>query len=131
MNNNRCFVCGSRNSKGLNLKYNIDKNNETAFCKTTLSNEYEGWKGYLHGGIMASILDGAMVHACLAKGLTCVTAELNIKYKNPILTGSEIEIKSEIVKNLSMLFYVSATISVAGVEAVTATAKMWVVDNLE
>ena len=131
MNNGKCFVCGSKNSKGLNLRYEIKKEDQSALCRTVLPEDFEGWEGFVHGGITASILDGAMVHACLSKGLTCVTAELNIRYKNPIPTNREIEIKSKVTRKFLALLSTEAVITVDGVIAATANAKMYVVKDLE
>ena len=130
MNNGKCFVCGSKNSKGLNLRYEIKKEDQSALCRTVLPEDFEGWEGFVHGGITASILDGAMVHACLSKGLTCVTAELNIRYKNPIPTNREIEIKSKVTRKFLAVLSTEAEITVDGVIAATANAKMYVVKNL-
>ena len=130
MNDGKCFVCGYKNSKCLNLCYQVEKENETALCRTVLPEEFEGWEGFVHGGITASILDGAMVHACLSKGLTCVTAELNIRYKNPIPTNREIEIKSKVTRKFLALLSTEAVITVDGVIAATANAKMYIVKNL-
>lgn len=130
MNNGKCFVCGCNNSKGLNLYYQIEKETQSALCRTVLPEDYEGWKGFVHGGITASILDGAMVHACLSKGVTCVTAELNIRYTSPIPTNMEIEIKSRVIKKFSSLLSVEAIITIDGAIAATANAKMYVVKNL-
>jgi acyl-coenzyme A thioesterase PaaI-like protein len=131
MNDGKCFVCGSKNGKGLNLHYEVDKSNQSALCRTVLPEDFEGWRGFIHGGIAASILDGAMVHACLSRDLRCVTAELNIKYKKPIPTNREIEIKSKIADKYLTLLYTEASITVDGVIAVTAKAKMFYVKDLE
>jgi acyl-coenzyme A thioesterase PaaI-like protein len=130
MNDDKCFVCGHKNSQGLNLRYEINKEGQSALCRTVLSEAYEGWKGFIHGGIAAAILDGAMVHACLSKGLKCVTAKLDIRYKNPIPTNKEIEITSQITKSSSILLSTIAEITVDGVIAASANAKMYVVENL-
>jgi acyl-coenzyme A thioesterase PaaI-like protein len=131
INDGKCFVCGSKNGKGLNLCYEIDKENQSALCRTVLPEDFEGWRGFIHGGVTASILDGAMVHACLSRDLRCVTAELNIKYKNPIPTNREIEIKSVIKRKFSALLTTEAVITVDGVIAATANAKMFAVKELE
>jgi acyl-coenzyme A thioesterase PaaI-like protein len=131
MNDGKCFVCGSKNGKGLNLCYEIDKINQSALCRTVLTEEFEGWRGFIHGGITASILDGAMVHSCLSRDLRCVTAELHIKYNNPIPTNREIEIRSYIKKKFSALLFTEAEITVDGVTVATAHAKMFAIKDLE
>jgi 3-hydroxymyristoyl/3-hydroxydecanoyl-(acyl carrier protein) dehydratase len=56
---------------------------------------------------------------------------LNIKYKNPIPTNREIEIKSVIKRKFSALLTTEAVITVDGVIAATANAKMFAVKELE
>ncbi len=43
----------------------------------------EGYKGILHGGVLASLLDEVMIKAVLVKAVFCVTAELTVRYKKP------------------------------------------------
>ncbi len=82
-----CFACGEKNPIGLHLKI-IDTENgvKTEFIPIK---EYEGYKGILHGGIIATILDEMVAWACIKKGYIGVTAELNIKYKRPMVLGKK------------------------------------------
>lgn len=45
-----------------------------------------------HGGIVASIIDRAKVHACTSIDCACMTAELNIKYKKTLPLNTRIKI---------------------------------------
>ena len=130
MGNGYCFVCGQRSDIGLRLDFTLDKNAQTATCKTVLSDQYQGWAGYVHGGIIASMIDGAMVHACKAIGLKCVTAELSIKYRNPVPVDTEIEIVGEVKNKIPLLAYTEAFIRVNGMIVVEAQAKMLVMKDL-
>jgi uncharacterized protein (TIGR00369 family) len=50
----------------------------------SLPAEYEGGSGYIHGGIIATVLDEAMGKVTRFRGLRAVTAELNIEYLRPV-----------------------------------------------
>ena len=130
MGNGYCFVCGQRSDVGLRLEFAIDGETQSAHCTTLLSDKYQGWAGYVHGGIIASMIDGAMVHACKAIGLKCVTAELSIKYRNPIPVDREIEIIGKVTKQIPLLAYTESSITVDGSVFVEAHAKMLVVKGL-
>ena len=131
MGNGYCFVCGPKSDVGLKLDFKLDKDKQRATCKTVLSNKYRGWTGFVHGGIIASILDGAMVYACRAIELTYVTAELSIKYKNPIPVNSEIEITGEVKNKIPLLAYTESNIKIDGKIAVEAKAKMFSMDYMK
>lgn len=125
-----CFVCGQRSDIGLRLEFETDAKTGIVVCRTLLSEKYQGWSGYIHGGIIASMIDGAMVHACKAIGLKCVTAELSIKYRNPIPVDTEIEIIGTVKNQIPLLAYTESSISIGGKIAVAAQAKMLVMKDL-
>jgi uncharacterized protein (TIGR00369 family) len=91
---NNCFVCGPDNPTGLNLKFLFDgKVARTEYMPTT---SHEGYKGILHGGIIATVLDEVMIKAALAQGIVCVTAQMEIRYKAPAYLGKNIHFTAEV-----------------------------------
>ena len=56
-----CFACGKDNPVGLKLK--IVKDGDEARGEFIVSEFYQGWRGYVHGGIIFTILDEAMAYA--------------------------------------------------------------------
>ena len=50
----------------------------------------------LHGGLISTVLDEIMIKAAAQKGLKCVTAELNIKFKKPALLKKKFTIKGKV-----------------------------------
>jgi len=105
MGNGYCFVCGQKSDVGLKLDFKLDKKNCSATCETVLSDKYRGWSGFVHGGIIASILDGAMVYACKSIDLACMTAELTIRYKKPVPLNKRISIIAQVKKQKKLLSY--------------------------
>jgi len=47
----------------------------------------QGWRGTVHGGLLATVLDEILIKAAAAAGIRCVTAEITVKYKKPAPTG--------------------------------------------
>ena len=65
--NNACFGCGPANPNGLHLEFLLaDDGSVVSF--PVVPNTFEGPPGYLHGGIIATLLDEAMSKAVRAKG---------------------------------------------------------------
>ena len=93
---NNCFVCGPDNPTGLNLKFLFD--GKTARTDYTPTNSHEGYKGILHGGIIATILDEVMIKAALAQDIMCVTAQMDIRFKAPAYLGKTISFTAEVTE---------------------------------
>lgn len=89
-----CFVCGDKNPIGLKVKF-YEKDGG-AFAEFVPKETLEGYKGLLHGGILASLLDEIMIKAVLVKNVYCVTAEMNIRFKKPV----------EVSERLSLFGYI-------------------------
>ncbi len=93
-----CFVCGESNPEGLNLTFQTADSRAITTWKPR--EEHCGYKGVVHGGISATILDEAMGWAgwrTFAKNF--FTAELTIRYRKPVTTGREYRIETEMTKS--------------------------------
>jgi uncharacterized protein (TIGR00369 family) len=53
-----------------------------------LSADYQGATGFIHGGIIATLLDEVMSKANRFRKARAVTAELNVEYLRPVLVGA-------------------------------------------
>ena len=102
--NQLCYVCGPKNPQGFKLKFEHPKKD---LLKTTVvfSEHHQGYKGIVHGGLMATILDEMMVNLAWVEGLPAVTAELNIRLKKAAKTGQKVffegvldEVKGKVLK---------------------------------
>ena len=50
----------------------------------------EGYSGLLHGGVAAAFLDGAMTNCLFAHGVRALTAELTVRYREPVAVPGKI-----------------------------------------
>lgn len=130
MGNGHCFVCGAKSAVGLKLDFNLDGSNQSATCEAVLSGDYCGWAGFVHGGIIASMLDGAMVYACKSIGLDCMTAELTIRYKKPVPVNKQIKICAHVQNRRTRancaVIYTEAVMEINDTIVNIAKAKMFV-----
>ncbi|HEV8543143.1 MAG TPA: PaaI family thioesterase [Verrucomicrobiae bacterium] len=92
-----CFVCGSRNIGGLNLRFHTD--GRIVRTRFTARPEYNGFVGVIHGGILATILDEVMVWACSVQTKRFFyCAELSVRYRSPAAPGDEITAEGELIE---------------------------------
>ena len=91
-----CFACSSTNKRGLKMKFFYDK--EGISSRLKLHEDFCGFEGIVHGGIIATILDeiGAWtIFACLKK--LAVTQDSRIKYLKPVYTNQLLKAEGKII----------------------------------
>jgi uncharacterized protein (TIGR00369 family) len=117
-----CFVCGIGHPHGLGMEFEIlgDARVEGRFER---GKEYQGYGGLLHGGVICSLLDGAMTNCLFATGKPAVTAELTVKFKNPVMAGEPVTVQAWIRDDLCPLYIVEAELSQGGSVKARATGK--------
>ena len=52
----------------------------------------------MHGGLLATVLDEAMIKAAAACGHKCVTAEITVKFKKPAMTGAPYRVAGKVLE---------------------------------
>jgi uncharacterized protein (TIGR00369 family) len=95
---NRCFGCGPANEAGLQLEFMIAADGSVV-CLTTIADSFEGPSGFLHGGIIATLLDETMSKSLRAKGLTTMTRQMEVDYLRPIHSGAPIRLEGSLVRS--------------------------------
>ena len=87
---NSCFCCGSENGRGLHLAITYPEKG-AAETELVVPDWFSGWKKMTHGGLLSTILDEIMAHACIGiagPGESAVTAEMTVRFLKPVETGS-------------------------------------------
>lgn len=107
---NVCFGCGGANSRGMKLTFEQDDAARRIRGTFRLSEEFQGGGGYLHGGIIALVLDEAMGKLSRFSGAKAPTAELHIEYKRPIRAGQEILVEAHEIERDGRDLYRAAEI---------------------
>lgn len=82
-NHPKCFACGSANGHGLGLEFRVAQDGavEATFpCQPV----FAGYPGMLHGGIICTLLDGAMTNCLFACGLAAVTVDMHVRFRHPV-----------------------------------------------
>ena len=93
-----CFVCGESNPFGLQLRFETDgRLVRTRFVPRA---EHIGFKGVVHGGLIATVLDEIMVWACAVPTRQfAYCAELSVRFLQPLAPGAEVIVTGELVVN--------------------------------
>ncbi len=121
-----CFGCGRNNPFGLKLHFKWD--GKTAKAEFTPNRHHQSWKGIVHGGIIACMLDEAMKCAARFQGLNCLTARMHVTFKRPAVVDELLVITSSIIKNARRLVETKASVfSRDGALVAEATATQFVV----
>jgi len=78
----------------MGLVFERDVERKRIVGRFRLGPEYQGGRGFLHGGIIATLLDEAMGKVSRFSDVRTVTAELNVEYLRPVPVGEEIVVEA-------------------------------------
>ena len=85
-----CFGCGPTNPQGLQLTFILDNEAHTATAQVNLTRLHEGAPGYIHGGIIATLMDEAMSKLNRPFGVLAMTRHLEVDYLKPSPVGRDL-----------------------------------------
>jgi uncharacterized protein (TIGR00369 family) len=85
-----CFGCGPANPQGLQLVFILDNEAHTATAQLNLTRLHEGAPGYIHGGILATLMDEAMSKLNRPFGVLAMTRHLEVDYLRPSPVGEDL-----------------------------------------
>lgn len=102
-----CVVCSPANPLGLGQKFVLqsDWSVEGTFAA---NKSLEGYPGLLHGGVTASLLDGAMTNCLFARGIHAVTAELKVRYRGRVTVAGKIVVRASLQETHGRLLLLRA-----------------------
>ena len=95
---NRCFGCGQANPAGLQLEFML-ADDGTVVCQASIADTYEGPKGYVHGGIIATLLDETMSKAVRSHNVVGMTRHMEVDYKRPVPSCSPIRLVGRVARS--------------------------------
>jgi uncharacterized protein (TIGR00369 family) len=124
-----CFACGIGNDAGLGLRFETNSNGiSTAIWQP--SERFCSYPDRLHGGVIATLLDCAMVHALFARGTVAATAEITIRYLRSVGWREPLHVTGSVVAESHGLFTCKADVHQGGTHAARATARFMRIDKL-
>lgn len=83
-----CLVCGPGNAKGLRLKLFVDPETGIVQTRFRAGVEHIGFEGMAHGGVIAAMMDEAMVWAASWSGKRfCLCGEMSVRFRRRAEVG--------------------------------------------
>ncbi len=97
-----CFVCGAENPQGLQLRFRLNGN--VVEGDWSPRQEHIGFRGVIHGGILATVQDEVMVWAASAlKRRFHFSVELTVRYSIAVRVGNPLLLLGRIARDRGRL----------------------------
>ena len=90
---NRCFGCGGANERGMQLTFEQDDATRRIRGVFNIGPEYQGGPGFVHGGIIATLLDEVMSKVSRFEKDYAVTGELAVEYIKPVRVNEPLTVE--------------------------------------
>jgi acyl-coenzyme A thioesterase PaaI-like protein len=92
-NSQHCFVCGLANPFGLHLRF-YDTGSGEVTAEVTIPEQYQGYPGVVHGGIVAAMLDEAAGRSHMGGDPPrfMFTARLEVRYRKNVPVGQPLRL---------------------------------------
>ena len=117
-----CLVCGRDNPHGLRLDLNVDPETGLVRVEFTPRPEHIGFAGVVHGGVIATVIDEAMVWAATWAGRRfCVCGELTTRFRREAAVGRGLVVEAKVESNRPRLVVTAAEVRDASSGEVVAT----------
>jgi uncharacterized protein (TIGR00369 family) len=104
-----CFVCGDENPAGLNIPFFLKDGKVVA--EYTAEPKFQGYQDILHGGILSALLDEVMIRAVLARGISCLTIEINVRFKKMVKIGDKLSLEGSMTGEKGKLYLAEGRIT--------------------
>ncbi len=119
-----CLVCGRANPHGLKLSLHVDPQSGLVSVNFVPRPEHIGFEGIVHGGVLATVLDEAMVWAATWLGRTfCVCGELSVRFRLGAGVGESLEISAQVQSSRKRMIETTGEIRSRNGLVATATGK--------
>jgi len=117
-----CAICGKRNLLSLELDF-ISTENQSISAQFKSHSGLQGYDGYLHGGVISSLLDAAMTHCLFHYGVVAVTGDLRIRFLHLIPCDAYVVVNAQIKAIKYGIYIVTAELLVNDHVMAKAEAK--------
>ncbi len=119
-----CLVCGRTNPHGLCLSLHVNPTTSEVTTRFTPKPEHIGFENIIHGGLLATVLDEAMVWAATwSIKRFCLAAELTVRYRSSARPGEPLNVTATIDTARSKLITTTGQILRPSDNTVIATAS--------
>ena len=114
-----CMACGQDNSIGINFSSQGD----SVIAVLQANPQWQGYSGFLHGGMICTLLDAAMTHCLFHHGIEAMTASLKVRFLEPVPCTANLEIKATLLERRRHVYLLNAELASSGHRLARAEAR--------
>ena len=92
-----CYACGDLNPLGLHLRFHME--DDWAVAGFEARREHQGYPGFIHGGIVSTLLDEAMGWATYGRGIWALTGKIELRFRDVVPTGKPLVVRGHIERD--------------------------------
>ncbi|TFH15218.1 MAG: PaaI family thioesterase [Lentisphaerales bacterium] len=92
-----------RYAKGVLSAFRVCQNGNVE-ARIMFDKEHEGYVGYVHGGMVTTVLDAAMTNCLFSYGIAGVTGELTVRFLCPIASERAFTVRARLERALAPLY---------------------------
>jgi methionine-gamma-lyase len=118
----RCVACGSVDGRAPRLRFAVTEDGSVEAAVQPSSAD-EGYKGMLHGGVIATLLDAAMTNCLFAHGRCGVTGQLSLRFRHPVASNKPLRLRAWVERSSPPLFILRGELWQADLLRATAVGK--------
>jgi acyl-coenzyme A thioesterase PaaI-like protein len=98
-NSDLCFVCGRKNPNGLYMSF-YDNGDSEVFSEYAVSDNYQGYPGIVHGGVVAAMLDEVVARVAMIGDPHhfMMSVRMEVKFRHPVPTETPLYLIGRIDK---------------------------------
>jgi acyl-coenzyme A thioesterase PaaI-like protein len=117
-----CFVCDPANPRGFGLDFHVNDDGGVS-AEFACARVFQGYTHCMHGGVICSLLDGAMTNCLFARGVVAVTAEIQVRFVSPVAVDRPARVTARLDKSYPPLYLLAAELEQDGKAVATAAGK--------
>lgn len=92
-----CYACGDLNPLGLHMHFRME--GEWAIASFVAQREHQGYPGFVHGGIISTLLDEAMGWATYGRDVWAVTGRIETRFRGIVPIQEELDVRGRISRD--------------------------------
>nr|WP_279342406.1 PaaI family thioesterase [Geotalea sp. SG265] len=124
-----CFACSADHPHGLHLRFRRTSDGVASLCSVT--EQFCGFDGMAHGGIITTLLDEASAWALMARhGKLGVTREMTVRFLKPVRTGQDLVVQARITFFDNKAALVEGTVQDLDGEVLAESSCSWAFPRL-
>lgn len=118
----RCVLCGGLHPRSWRLPF-IPAADDRICAEFVASEDLQGYDGLLHGGVIAALMDAAIIHWLFQHGIQAVTGDLRVRYLQPVACNIPLELVAWQVFSCPPLYHLKAELRAGGRPLARAEGK--------